>query len=86
MTDALDALEAAARKGLMVPNDEVIRLIARCRALEAVAVAYELWEADLIMNDDCWRDPSGMPIITPELWDRHGEIQSMRNDALGRFK
>lgn len=86
MTDDLDKLEDAARKGLMVPNDEVIRLIARFRALEAVAVAYERWEADLIMNNDCWRHPSGMPMITPELWDRHTEIQSMRNDALGRFK
>lgn len=58
----------------------------RTKALEAVAVAYERWEADLISDNDCWRDPSGLPSITEELWDRCVEIQSMRNEALGRFK
>lgn len=56
---------------------------ARIEKLEAALLAYEKWEADLIMCDDAWR--GSLPTLTQELYDRMIELQEMRNEALGRF-
>lgn len=56
--------------------------------LLAVALAYEAWEAGLIMTDESWQ-PYGMaetPRITQEQWDRLIEIQTMRNAAVKKAK
>jgi hypothetical protein len=47
----------------------------------AVLDAYEGWEADLLMDDEAWRDAE-TPRLTQKLWDRLLEIQAMRNAAV----
>src|SRR4051812_31506169 len=56
--------------------------------LLAVALAYERWEADLILCAEAWA-PQGAaqyPTLTPELWDRLLEIQALRDAAVSRAK
>lgn len=43
----------------------------------AFVMRLERWEADLIEEDDCWRD--GLPAFTQELYDRWMELQAERN-------
>lgn len=55
------------------------RLVAAAPDLLAVALAYERWEADIIMDDRCWRGER--PALTQGQFDRLLEIQAMRNAA-----
>jgi len=59
-------------------------LIAAAPDLKAVALAYEQWEADVILDSKCWRYET--PHITQALWDRFCEIQTMRNAALAKAR
>ena len=62
--------------------------IAALPDLIALALAYEQWEADLILCDECWHGlgrPSE-PQLTTELWDRLLEIQTMRNKAIAKIR
>lgn len=60
-----------------------LRLIAAAPDLEAVAAAYEQWEADLILAD-VWQNE--LPRFTQKLWDRFLEIQKMRNAARAKAR
>ena len=53
----------------------------RIAELESVLRAYEQWEADLIMDNDSWRDRN-LPLIKQSQWDRLMEIQTLRNAVL----
>ena len=44
-----------------------------------ILLAYEAWEADLILNSD-W--PDGVPALTAEQWERAVFLQAARNNAL----
>ena len=49
---------------------------------------YEALEAEIIVSDECW-EPQGMaetPRFTQDQWDKIIELQSERNEILGRFK
>lgn len=48
--------------------------------LAEVLRAYEQWEADLLLADECWKGV--LPHISQALWDRFVGIQEKRNDAL----
>ncbi len=65
-------------------NKTDANLITAAPDLKAVALAYEQWEADVILNSKCWRYET--PHITQALWDRFIEIQTMRNDALAKTR
>lgn len=55
--------------------------------LVKVLLAYEQWEADLILRSDAWRGGiATLPTIPQDLWDRLIEIQAMRNATLSRSK
>lgn len=58
-------------------------LISAAPDLEAVAAAYEQWEADLI-SADVWQNE--LPRFTQPLWERFLEIQAMRNAALKKAR
>lgn len=45
--------------------------------LREVAKGYEQWEADVIMDDNCWRD-SPM-VLSQKQYDRLIELQQLRN-------
>lgn len=47
--------------------------------LLAVLLAYEQWEASLILDDNSWRN--GLPMLTQAQYNRLIEIQQMRNAA-----
>lgn len=49
--------------------------------LRAVLKGYEQWEADVIMDDNCWRD-SPM-VLSEKQYNRLIELQQLRNAALG---
>lgn len=57
--------------------------IQRAEKMKTVLLAYEQWEADLLMCDDAWQ--GSLPTHTQEIHDKMIELQEMRNDALGRF-
>lgn len=59
-------------------------LVAAAPDLAAVAMAYEQWEADLILDHNAWNHE--LPYLTQGLWDRLLEIQAMRNAALSRAR
>lgn len=65
-------------------------LCARADEAEALAAAlrdYERWEADVILDGECWA-PDGeapLPRLTQELWDRLIVLQGKRNAALARY-
>lgn len=58
--------------------------VARAEKAEAVLMAYQQWEADIILDRDCWLR-EGMT-VDRHHYDRMIEIQTMRNEALGAFK
>lgn len=75
--------------------DEIERLRAQPRGLDPATVeacaerearmrealkAWEKWEADIIMTNECWRGE--LPAFTKELWDRIIPLQELRNAAL----
>ena len=45
-----------------------------------VLLAYEQWEADLVLCGDAWTN--GLPRMTQPLYDRWMGIQAMRNAVL----
>ena len=49
--------------------------------LLAVVLAYEAWEAKLILDDRSWHADNGIPQMTEEQFDQLLEIQNMRNAA-----
>lgn len=53
----------------------------RTGKMEAVLRAYEQWDADVILTNECWRN--AMPTLTQELYDHWIEIAEQRNAALG---
>jgi hypothetical protein len=57
-------------------------LIDEIDSLRAVLVAYEEWEADLIMENKAWTGSNVQ--LTDELYERMIQIQGMRNKALFR--
>ncbi len=58
------------------------RVMAASKDLLAVALAYEQWEADVLMSREAWaNDAAAFPRLIPKLWDRLLEIQAMRNAA-----
>lgn len=63
-------------------------LIAAAPDLLEVALAYERWEADLLLDSKAWE--SGLPVFTQELYDSWMKLQAMRNaakyKALGEVK
>jgi len=67
-----------------VRDEKTANLIAAAPDLKAVALAYEQWEADVILDSKCWRFET--PHITQALWDRFCEIQMMRNAALAKAR
>lgn len=59
-------------------------LIAAAPDLADVALAYERWEADLILDPRPW--VNDIVTIPAKLWDRFMEIQAMRNAALKKAR
>lgn len=51
--------------------------------LRGVLEAYQQWEADIILENRCW--PDHRICLTPELFDRMIQLQTMRNEALARL-
>lgn len=72
------------------PSPALDALCARAEEAEALADAlrdYERWEADVILDGECWA-PDGeapLPRLTQELWDRLIVLQGKRNAALARY-
>ena len=61
------------------PAFEMMDKLRRCKiALKA----WQQWEADWIMSNECWDTPSGLPQLNQELMDRLTAIQELRNEAL----
>lgn len=61
------------------PSFELMNKLNRC----VIALkAWEQWEADWIMSNECWDTPSGLPRLNQELMDRMTAIQELRNEAL----
>lgn len=62
------------------------RLVASAPELLDLALAFERWEGDLIMDSEAWRydngEPRELPRITGDLWDRLLELQKTRNEVL----
>lgn len=55
--------------------------------LYALALAYETWEADLILCQEAWDGGwADLPKLTEELWDRLLKIQAMRNAAVAKAR
>ncbi len=50
-------------------------------SMKACLLAYQEWEADLVLNGD-WTFSDGLPKMTQAQYDRFLEIQNMRNEAL----
>ena len=74
-----DPYEANARFIVEAVNNYA-SLKARIQELVAVLKAYEQWEADIILENECW---SGQNLrLTDEIYDRMIELQTMRNAAL----
>lgn len=61
---------------------EIARALNTHARLVELARAYEKWEADLIMSNEAWQTIGGLPKLTPPLWSRLLEIQTMRNSTL----
>lgn len=57
-----------------------IDCVAERDRLREVLQGYEQWEADAVMDDNCWRD-SPMVLTQPQ-YDRLIELQQLRNAAL----
>lgn len=59
-------------------------VVAEVERLRAVLLAYEKWEADLVLCHPAWEQPGsdGCPVIVRHLWDELMEIQAARNEAL----
>lgn len=66
----------------------IVRAVNAHDDLLAVAKAYEQWEADIIMCEECWAPGgmAGLPRITQKLWDRLIEIQTLRNAAINKAR
>ena len=63
------------------------RIISSVLDLLEVALAYEKWEADMILCDRAWRrGAASLPTLTQELWGRLLEIQKMRNAAIAKAR
>jgi hypothetical protein len=54
--------------------------LARVAVLEGVLKAWEEWEAEWIMDDDCWAND--IPRLNQQLFDRMIELQAKRAAAL----
>lgn len=80
-TDAFQVETAALEVERLLAENRLLR--GRLARAEAVAKAYEQWEADLIMSDEAWKGGMAeLPTLTYPLYDRMMEIQAMRNDVL----
>lgn len=60
------------------------RLMAASHDLLAVALAYEQWEAEIVMDNASWQ--GDLPALTQKQFDRLLEIQAMRNAAVAKAK
>jgi len=83
--DRLTMASSAAAKS-MEEDEANARLIAAAPDLAAVALAYQRWEADLVLADDAWPGMQATPTIPQRLWDRLLEIQAMRNAAVAKAR
>lgn len=72
MIKLVDDGESAARLEFLRAENEKLR---------AILIAYEQWEARLILDTTC----EALNEMSAENYDRMMEIQAMRNEALGRF-
>ncbi len=79
MTNAPKTDKELAAEILAEPSFQELELRRKVAALEAVARAYEAWEADVILNGDWSRETVR---LTQAHHDRLIEIQAMRNAAL----
>ena len=75
----LTQAENNAEQRLSEAKQDVSSLLASHDAMLAVLLAYEQWEAALIMDDNSWRN--GLPMLTQAQYDRLIELQGMRNAA-----
>jgi hypothetical protein len=81
----VERLERAARSDdiarLKVQRDNALidmeRFWKERDALLALLKDYEQWEADIILEQKCWKDEFVQ--LTPELYDRMIELQTERN-------
>jgi len=61
------------------------KLIAAAPDLLAFARAHEKWEAEFILDSECWPlNESGMPIFSEAIYDKFMELQAMRNAAIAK--
>lgn len=68
-------------------SSEDAHLIAAAPDLLALAIAYEGWEADMILCQEAWQGGrADLPTLTDKLWDRLMEIQEMRNNAVAKAR
>lgn len=74
--------ENEAEQRLSEVKQQVADLLASNKAMLAVLLAYEQWEASLILDDESWRN--GLPMLTQTQYDRLIEIQGMRNAAIAK--
>lgn len=58
-------------------------LFAAAPDLLAVALGYEAWEADLIMNNG-WNGKDGLPTLTGPQYDEMMRLQGLRNAAIAK--
>lgn len=68
-------------------NAEFVRRA--CNAYDdllAVALAYEAWEADLVLHANWEATADGLPTLTFAQYDRLMQIQAMRNAAVEKAK
>lgn len=69
--------------GSVETTERFARLMAAAPDLLALALAYEAWEADVILHAD-WS--ASTPRLTQSQCDRLVEIQAMRNAAIAAAK
>lgn len=63
---------------MSIANRDLVTAALRCIL---VLKGYEKWEADIILERECWKDEFVQ--LTPELYDRMMELQTARNLVLG---
>jgi hypothetical protein len=47
-----------------------------------VCLAYETWEALLILESECWDTPDGLPRFSEELWESWLVLQTKRGKVI----